>query len=131
MAGVKFANANHSTWSVIPEAEIDLDYAVAGVSSATGDLLASGWSKTSQWSFELAVKAPAETRGQIGVPVLWRDDQHYEIHLNGRLVARGVGNNSLPLDSVEANSIPHRSGRHLILGGLDGGNYSISVSFRD
>ncbi|KAG9118925.1 hypothetical protein FRC07_006305, partial [Ceratobasidium sp. 392] len=102
VAGLEFTNPTHTSWTVFPEVDVDLEYAVAGVSSASGKLLASGWSKTSEWSFEMAVKAPAETHGQIGVPVFWRWDQSYEIRLNGSLVASGVGKAIHALDLRES-----------------------------
>ncbi|KAG8766375.1 hypothetical protein FRC12_006921 [Ceratobasidium sp. 428] len=132
VVGLEFTNPTHTTWAVFPEAEVDLEYAVAGVSSASGELLASGWSKTSKWSFEMAVKAPAGTRGQVGVPVLWGWDQSYEIRLNGRLVRSGAGNASHVLDLAGRGQLSfvdqslelRNSGRHLILDGLKGGTTS-------
>ncbi|KAG9092041.1 hypothetical protein FS749_016053, partial [Ceratobasidium sp. UAMH 11750] len=138
IAGLEFTNPTHTTWSVFPEAEVDLEYAVAGVSTASGKLLASGWSKTSEWSFEMAVKAPFGTSGSVGVPILWRQDQSYELRLNGSVISSGGGNSSYPLYLADQQlifadpGVKVRSSRmHLVLDSLEGGNHFILVTFHD
>ncbi|KAG8689131.1 minichromosome maintenance protein 5 [Ceratobasidium sp. 423] len=132
VAGLRFTNPKHTTWTVIPEVQVDLDYVVAGVSSSDGRLLTSGWSKTSPWSLELAIKAPARTYGIVGVPVIWNENQSYEVRLNGRTIVRGVGKEISSTNSMyEAtpSSIGHQ--QHLLLEGFGEGNYFILVTFGD
>ncbi|CAE6476153.1 hypothetical protein ACGC1H_003221 [Rhizoctonia solani] len=130
VAGLSFTNSKHTTWSVIPEAQVDLDYAVAGVSSPDGRLLTSGWSMTSPWSLELAIKAPTGTRGVVGVPIVWAEDQSYEIRLDGRIVVRGVGGELSSVDSTyEVASRLKGSQRHLLMEGIGEGNHFILVTF--
>lgn len=124
VAGLEFTDPKHKTWSVTPEAQVDLDYAVAGVSSATGQLLVAGWSKTSPWSLEMAIKVPAGTRGQVGVPVIWREYHRYEIRLNGTVVASGQGNPPLPPQKNLQDSQ-----RHVMIEGIGEGNHFILVTF--
>ncbi|QRV81298.1 alpha-L-rhamnosidase [Ceratobasidium sp. AG-Ba] len=139
VAGLEFTDPTHTSWSVIPEVGVDLEFAVAGVSSASGKLLVSGWSKTSEWSFEMAVMVPLGTHGKIGVPMIWRWDQSYEIRLNGDLVASGVGNRSHVLEfpitgqwSIARPSIGlHTSGRHLLLDNIEAGNHLVLVTFKN
>lgn len=136
VAGLQFTSSKQNTWSVIPEAQVDLEYAMAGVTGATGSILVAGWSKTSPWSLELAIKAPTGTNGKVGVPIVWGENQNYEIRLNGQVVARGRGNTSLPVELSEPRSVevrPHspNSPRHLMIEKVGEGNHFILVTFHE
>ncbi|QRW22854.1 DNA replication licensing factor MCM2/3/5 family pretein [Rhizoctonia solani] len=131
VVGLRFTNAEHTTWSVIPEAKVDLDYAVAGVSSSNGQLLTSGWSKTSPWSLELAIKAPAGTHGVVGVPVLWNEAQSYEVRINGQKIISGVGNELASVDSFGKVTPRREDSHHLMIEDLGEGNHFILVVFND
>lgn len=128
VAGVQFTNPTQTTWSIIPEASLDLDFALTGVSSATGELLVAGWSKTSKWAFEMAIKAPGETIGLVGVPAVWKEDQGWEVKLNGRAVTSGVGKE---IDAIGDGYAVYWLDRHVMIERLGGGNSAISVSMWD
>lgn len=135
MAGLQFTSAKQNTWSVIPEAQVDLDYAIAGVTSASGSTLVAGWSRTSPQSLELAIKAPTGTHGKVGVPILWSENQSYEVQLNGQIVARGRGYTSFPTELSEPHSVevrPHSpdSPRHLVIERVGEGNHFFRVEFK-
>ncbi|ODQ75334.1 hypothetical protein LIPSTDRAFT_783 [Lipomyces starkeyi NRRL Y-11557] len=67
VAGLQLMTEDHTEWRFKPQADIDLEFAMAGFESAVG-FFSIGWQKVADNIFQMAIKAPKSTRGQILLP---------------------------------------------------------------
>ncbi|KAL7266431.1 hypothetical protein RUND412_011024 [Rhizina undulata] len=78
--GLQVQSADHKKWSFTPTVDVDLDFAMGGITTARG-FISAGW-KTEGAGMRLAVKSPAGTTGVVGVPVKgtgWRIENGGEV----------------------------------------------------
>jgi hypothetical protein len=112
--GLRLLNPEHTAWIFEPQpGDVEhFEFALSGVTSDAQGFISAGWQFVGDSVLEMAISAPAGTRGTIGVPKLGK--QIASIVVNGKAISLG----GLRVEK-----------HHVYMADLEGGQYALEVKY--